>query len=241
MKKFSLFAIATMMLFSVKAQTLNDLKNKATTIVGGGTSSLTNDEVVNGLKEALSIGSNNAAGLASKLDGFNKNAKIRIPFPKEAQAVKNTAINLGLKSQVDKFELTLNRAAEEACKNAAPIFKDAVRSMTIADGFKILKGADNAATVYLNEKTNAELYKKFLPVVKAAIQKVQLTKYWNPLITTYNKVPGVQKQNPNLDDYVTKKAMDGLFKLIAEEELKIRKDPVARVSDLLKKVFGNKG
>jgi hypothetical protein len=102
-----------------------------------------------------------------------------------------------------------------------------------------LKGADNAATQYLKDKTTAELKTKFTPVVQSAIDKVELTKYWNPIITAYNKVPLVEKQNPNLTDYVTTKAMDGLFKLIADEELKIRKDPVAQVTDLLKRVFGS--
>lgn len=201
---------------------------------------LTNDEVIRGLKEALSVGTNNSTGLASKLDGFNGNQLIKIPFPPEAERVKKTVEDLGMKDKVDKFVLTMNRAAEEASKEAAPIFLNAITDMTISDGFTILRGSDNEATKYLQNKTTDPLRAKFIPIVKNAINKVQVTKYWNPLITTYNKVPGVQKMNPDLDDYITRKALDGLFILITQEEQKIRKDPMARVSELLKRVFGGK-
>ena len=217
---------------SVANETLNGSKP-------AGANPLTNDEVINGLKEALTVGTNNSTAFASKLDGFYKNPSLFIVFPPEAQKVKDWAIKMVMKAQVDKFEMTLNRAAEEATKDAAPVFVNAVKGMSIGDGFAILKGADNAATQYLKDKTTAELKTKFTPVVQSAIDKVELTKYWNPIITAYNKVPLVEKQNPNLTDYVTTKAMDGLFKLIADEELKIRKDPVAQVTDLLKRVFGS--
>jgi hypothetical protein len=200
---------------------------------------LSNDEVINGLKEALTVGTNNSTAFASKLDGYYKNPALFIPFPPEAQKVKDYAKQAGLSAQVDKFEMTLNRAAEEAAKDAAPVFINAVKGMSIGDGFAILKGADNAATQYLKDKTTAELTAKFSPIVQQAIDKVQLTKYWNPIITNYNKVPFVQKQNPDLTAYVTERAIQGLFKLIADEELKIRKDPVAQVTDLLKRVFGS--
>ncbi len=205
---------------------------------GGGTKPLTNEEVIGGLKEALNVGTNNSTAAASKADGYFKNPAIFIPFPPEAMQVKNTVEAIGMKPQVDKFVMTLNRAAEEAAKSAAPVFLDAIKGMTIADGFGILRGADNAATQYLQDKTNVELTGKFRPIVKAALQKVNVTSYWKPIITKYNKVPGVKKQNPNLDDYVTQRALVGLFKLVADEEKKIRKDPVARVSDILKRVFG---
>ncbi len=203
------------------------------------TTPLTNDEVISGLREALTVGTNNSSAFASKLDGFYKNPSLFIPFPAQAQKVKTWAINLGLTSQVDKFEMTLNRAAEEAAKNAAPVFIDAIKGMSIGDGFAILKGADNAATQYLKDKTTLQLKDKFTPVVQVAINKVELTKYWNPIITVYNRVPLVEQQNPDLTSYVTDRAILGLFKLIADEELKIRKDPMARVTDLLKKVFGS--
>ena len=204
-----------------------------------GSKALSNEDVIKGLKEALTVGTNNSTSLASKVDGYYKNPLLFIPFPPEAQKIKEKADEFGMKEQTDKFVETLNRAAEEAAKNAAPVFVDAVKGMNISDGFAILKGADNAATQYLKDKTTAELRNKFTPVVQAAIDKVELTKYWNPIITTYNKIPFVEKQNPDLTAYVTDKAMAGLFILIANEELKIRKDPAAQVTDILKKVFGN--
>lgn len=202
---------------------------------------LTNDEVIRGLKEALTVGTNNSTSLVSKLDGFYKNPEIFIPFPPEAEKVKEKVIALGMQKQVDEFVMTLNRAAEEASKEAAPVFINAIKQMTIQDGFNILKGPDNAATQYLKEKTSNELKIKFKPIVANAIQKVEVTKYWNPIITTYNKIPFVEKMNPDLEDYVTQKALDGLFLMVAKEEAKIRKDPVARVTDILKRVFGYEG
>ncbi|HSH65616.1 MAG TPA: DUF4197 domain-containing protein [Bacteroidia bacterium] len=219
-------------------KTVKDVITSTTNVTNGNPNSLNNEEVINGLKEALSVGTNQSTALASKLDGFYKNPAIFIPFPPEAQKVKEYANRTGLSAKVTKFELTLNRAAEEAAKNAAPIFLNAIKGMTITDGFTILKGADNAATTYLQDKTTAELKAKFYPIVKTAINKVQVTKYWAPIITSYNKIPMVQKQNPDLTAYVTERAIQGLFKLIADEELKIRKDPAARISDILKKVFG---
>jgi uncharacterized protein YdaL len=145
-----------------------------------------------------------------------------------------------MKKQVEEFEKQLNRAAEDAAKKAAPIFVSAVTKMTINDGITILRGKDDEATQYLRKTTNTQLTNEFKPVISASLKKVQITKYWKPLITAYNKIPFVKKANPNLDDYVTTKATDGLFILVAQEETKIRKDPAARVSDILKKVFGSK-
>jgi hypothetical protein len=203
---------------------------------------LSNDEVIAGLKEALTLGINNGSGKASKLDGFLKNEKIRLPFPADAQKVKDKAIQLGLNKKVEEFETTLNRAAEEAAKEAAPIFISAIKEMSIGDGFEILKGQDNAATNYLKNKTTDKLVTAFSPKVENAIKKVNLTKYWEPLTTAYNSasfLTGNEDINTDLNSYITQKAIDGLFKLVAEEELKIRKDPVARVTDVLKKVFGS--
>ncbi len=201
---------------------------------------LTNKEITDGLKEALSVGSNNAGSSASKTDGYFKNTLIKIPFPQEAKKVENKLRSLGMNKAVDDFILTMNRAAEEAAKEAAPIFVDAVKTMTITDGVNILKGNDSAATHYLREKTSNSLHAKFKPIIKSATQKVNVTKYWNPLITTYNNIPMVDKMNPDLEEYITQRALNGLFILVAQEETKIRKDPAARVTDLLKKVFGKK-
>ncbi len=237
MKKITLIAAVTITLFSCAEMTtvLNEANNAMNT--PSGPAPLTNIEVIKGLKEALSVGTNNSSALTSKLDGFYKNPEIFIPFPAEAIKVKEKVEALGMKSQVDKFVMTLNRSAETATKEAAPIFLNAITSMSIADGFAILRGGDNAATSYLKEKTTGQLRVKFKPVVKDAISKVEVTKYWNPVINTYNKIPFIEKQNPDLDDYVTTKAMDGLFLMIEKEEKKIRKDPLARVTDILKRVF----
>lgn len=200
---------------------------------------LTNDEIVNGLKEALTVGSNNSAAAASKVDGYYKNAMIKIPFPPEAKDMEDKLRSIGMGKQVDEFVMTMNRAAEEAAKEAGPVFVNSVKQMTITDGVKILKGKDDEATQYLKRTTSVELTGKFRPIAKRAIDKVQVTSYWSPLANAYNKIPFVTKVNPNLDEYVTQKALDGLFYLVAQEELKIRKDPMARVTDLLKKVFGS--
>lgn len=200
---------------------------------------LSNDDVIKGLREALSVGTNSSTGVASKLDGYYKNPRLFIPWPAEAQAMKDKLMKLGMEKKITEFETSLNRAAEEAAKNAAKIFLDGISSMSISDGFAILKGNDTAATHFLRTTTYNPLLEKFLPIVKEAINKVKVTSYWNPLVTTYNKFPGVKKQNPNLDDYVTRKAINGLFLLVADEEAKIRKDPIARVTDILKKVFGS--
>jgi hypothetical protein len=216
--------------------------DKATSIVTGTPKApaLTNDEVINGLKEALSVGTNNSSGLAAKADGYLKNPKIFIPWPAEAKDMRDKLIKMGMQKKVTEFETSLNRAAEEAAKKSAPVFKDAITGMSIGDGFAILNGGDTAATHYLREKTFAPLKEKFMPTVKEAVAKVKVTSYWKPLATAYNKLPGVKKQNPNLDDYVCVKAINGLMTLIQDEEAKIRKDPMAQVTDLLKKVFGAK-
>ena len=230
----------------------NQTKSTATTVVQqattavstavGGTTApaLSNEEVIKGLREALSIGTNNSTGVASKLDGYYKNPRLYIPWPEEAKDMKEKLMKLGMKKKIEEFETSLNRAAEEAAKKVGTVFLDAITKMSVSDGFAILKGADTAATNFLRKTSYTPLYDQFIPIVKEAIAKVKVTSYWNPLVTKYNKLPGVKKQNPNLDDYVTKKAANGLFVLIADEEAKIRKDRMAQVTDLLKKVFGAK-
>lgn len=212
-------------------------KVKASTTNGG----LTNADVIAGLKEALDKGTQQSVDVASVTDGFWKNDRLRIPFPPEAEKMKATLNSLGMSSQVEKFELTMNRAAEAAAKEAAPIFLAAIKNMSVSDGFTILKGGDHAATQYLKDKTTAELIAKFRPIVENATKQVALTSYWTPLASAYNKATmftGGESVNPDLDGYVTQKAIDGLFILIADEELKIRQDPIARTTDLLKRVFG---
>lgn len=206
------------------------------------TPALTEGEVISGLKEALNVGIKNSVDVTSVMDGFLGNAEIRLPFPTDAQKVKDKALDWGLDSQVEKFETTLNRAAEEACKEALPIFKDAILKMSISDAFGILNGGEGAATNYLKGATTNALTASFRPKVDAAIAKVKLTEYWNPIITKYNtamNVTGGQKLDPDLNAYVTNKAIVGLFTMVAKEENKIRLDPLARVSEILQKVFGS--
>lgn len=209
---------------------------------GSSKPSLKNEEVISGLKEALQVGIKNSVNLTSITDGFLKNDSIRLPFPPDAIKVKEKAMDLGLSGKVTEFETTLNRAAEEATKEALPIFADAIKNMSVQDGFTILKGGDGAATKFLKEQTTSKLVSAFSPKVKNATAKVELTKYWNPIITKYNNamtLTGGQKLDPDLDAYITQKAIEGLFYMVEKEENKIRKDPVARVTDLLVKVFGS--
>ncbi|MCX6180892.1 MAG: DUF4197 domain-containing protein [Bacteroidetes bacterium] len=217
---------------------LNKLKTQATTITKTNKVALSEKEVIDGLKEALSKGSSKAGQLASAVGGFNGNSLIHIPFPEDAQKMETKLRTIGMGSQVDKFVNTLNEAAELASKQVGDIFLTAIKNMTVKDGMNILKGNDDAATQYLNSQTYQQLYDKFKPIVVAALKQVEITKYWNPLMTRYNSIPLVDKVNPDLEDYTTKKAIEGLFKLVAQEELKIRKDINSRTSELLKKVFG---
>lgn len=204
--------------------------------------SLTNSEVISGLREALNVGIENSVSITSVTDGFLSNNNIRLPFPPDALKVREKALDLGLEDQVQKFETTLNRAAEEACKEALPIFKKAITDMSLSDGFAILNGGSGAATKYLKEQTTESLTSAFSPKVKSAISKVKLTDYWNPLINKYNTammLTGGEKINPDLDVFVTQKAIEGLFFMVETEENKIRLDPLARVTELLSKVFGS--
>jgi len=243
MKKILLASFGALLLLVTSCDVLLHTANTVLTEgVGDGTLPLTNEEVISGLKEALIVGTNNSSSLTSKENGFFENARIKLPFPEDALKVKEQAEKLGLGGQVDKFVLTLNRAAEEATKEAAPIFVNAIKEMSLTDGFNILKGADNAATQFLKDNTTSQLSNAFSPKVKTAIDKVELTKFWTPLMSAYNTatlLTGTKKVNPDLEAYVTEKAIAGLFTLIEDEEKKIRKDPIARVSDILKRVFGS--
>lgn len=221
-----------------------DVVQQAMTMPTGPTTNpLTNDEVIRGLKEALTVGINNATKLTSTTDGFLKNAEITIPFPQEAIAVREHAVKMGLSSQVDKVVTTMNRAAEDASKEAVPIFVDAIKNMSIGDGFSILKGGEGAATRFLIEKTSNQLKQAFMPKVKEAIGRVQLTQLWQPLASGYNKttiISGKPKVTEDLTQYVLDRSVSGLFLMVEKEENKIRKDPAARVNDILMRVFGSK-
>jgi hypothetical protein len=211
--------------------------NKTLGDILGDEESLTTQEVVAGLKQALEKGTTEGTSQASKLNGYFKNPKIKIPLPPDVQDAESKLRQLGLDDAVDKFLLTMNRAAESAADEAKPIFISAIKNMTIQDAWDILKGSDHAATNYLERTTSGQLYSKFNPVVSDVIDQVSLTRYYTDFATIYNRVPGVKDINTDLDDYVTKKAMEGLFTLIAEEEERIRENPVARTTELLRKVF----
>lgn len=201
-------------------------------------SALSQDEVGAGLKEALTKGVEKGVDQLSKVDGFYKDLSIKIPLPEEANKVESKLRSIGQGKKVDETIESINRAAEDASSAAKDIFVEAIKSMSIDDAMSILKGDDNAATTFLNKSTRANLIIKFEPIIKASLDKVGATKNWNTIFSNYNKLPMVKKVNPNLVEYATGKAIDGLFIQIAKEELEIRDNPAARVSDLLKKVFG---
>jgi hypothetical protein len=215
-----------------------DMMNKAKAATGA--SSLSTDEIAAGLKEALSIGAQNGANKLSAVDGFFANAAIKVLMPPEAQKVEKTLRSVGMGKLVDDAILSMNRAAESASKSAAPIFVNAVKSMSIQDAVGILRGSDTAATGYLRGKTTASLTTAFRPVIDTALANVGATKHWKTLVDAYNKLPTTfNKINPDLAGYVTEKSLGGMFFQVAQEEQKIRKDPAARVTDILKKVFGS--
>ena len=199
---------------------------------------LSEKEVGSGLKEALTKGIEKGVNQLSKPNGYFGDLEIKIPLPKEAANVETKLRSIGQGQKVDEAIESINRAAEDAANGAKDIFVEAIKNMTLTDAMSILRGDENAATKYLEKSTRAALVEKFKPVVKTSLEKVGATKNWNTLFTTYNKIPFVEKVNPNLEEYATNKAIDGLFMQIAKEELSIRKNPAARVTDLLKKVFG---
>jgi hypothetical protein len=202
--------------------------------------SVSTEEVAAGLKEALTNGASKGSDKVSQVDGYFKNPEIKIPFPPEAKQVETKLRQMGMGGEVDKFILALNRGAEDAAKEAKPIFVSAIKQMTIQDAWSILRGEKDAATQYLKRTTTPQLIEKFKPIIKNSLEKVNATKYYSDLVNTYNKIPFVQKVNPNLDDYATGKAIDGVFVMIAKEEKVIREDPAARTTDLLKRVFSQK-
>jgi len=198
---------------------------------------LSTAEVAKGLKEALRIGIEKGSNSLSITDGYYKSV-YKILLPDEAQIVaEKLSVIPGFSNLEEKIVEKINRAAEDAAKSAAPIFKDAITSMTIGDAWDILKGVDNAATSYLHLKTNDQLYGKFNPVIVSSLNKFGALDLWTNAVTKYNKIPFVEKLNPSLDDYVTNRALDGLFDMVAKEEKDIRTNVNSRVTDLLKKVF----
>ncbi|MBC7509230.1 MAG: DUF4197 domain-containing protein [Ferruginibacter sp.] len=252
MKRYVVVIIALFAVVNVQAQGILGKINKAvkkdsssnvlSTISsrvsgsGGKGGSLSKEEIINGLKEALSVGTNNSTKKLGGVDGFFKDAALKILMPEEAKKAEQTLRGLGMGSLVDKAILSMNRAAEDASGAVANIFLGAIKQMTVTDGLRILQGGDFAATSYLKSTTTISLTEKMRPVIEASLNKVNATTYWKDVFTAYNKV-SLKKVNPDLTGYVTTKAMDGIFYEVGLEEQKIRKDPAAQVTDLLKKVF----
>lgn len=198
---------------------------------------ITEQQAANGLMEALVQGATNGSETLAKVDGYLKNPLVKILFPPEAQKIETTLRDLGMNKMCDDVINSLNRAAEDAAAEAKPILINSIRSMTIADAMDILLGADDAATEYLKKTTTTQLTEKFMPVIESSLNQVGATKYWSDAVNYYNKIPLVEDLNPDLSAYVTQKALDGLFYMIEQEELKIRQDPGARVSQIVKDVF----
>lgn len=219
---------------SLPEGTLDAILNSGT---AGG---LDNETVVAGLKEALKVGTERTVSLTSARDGYLGNALIRIALPEQFESTASTMRDYGLGSYVDELETGMNRAAELAAGEATDVFWTAITQMTLADGFAILQGGDSAATDYFRQKTSATLEARFQPIVRNSMAEVGVANLYDQALTVYNRIPLVEKpEMVNLETYVTDRALGGLFTVLAQEEQKIREDPVARTTDLLKRVFGS--
>jgi hypothetical protein len=241
MKKLLVLTIALNLFFiSSYAQGFQGLLNKAKSSIPGGSNKtgLSNTDIVSGLKEALRVGTDSSVSRVSKVNGFFGSPAIKILMPPEAQKVEQTLRSMGMGDLVDKAILSMNRAAEDASKGVGDIFWNAIKNMSITDGVQILQGSDTAATSYLRKNTTMQLTGKFSPTIDSSLKKVDATKYWKDVFSTYNKIPFVKPVNTDLVAYVTSKALAGLFYNIGLEEQQIRKNPAAQVTDILKKVFG---
>lgn len=206
-------------------------------IQGASEAALSNEDVGNGLRDALVKGISIGADLAAKENGFYGNDLIKIPLPEELRKLESTMRRFGLGGEVDRVLLTINRGAESAAREAKPIFINAIRQLTIQDAFSILKGENDAATQYLKKTTSESLTELFQPKIQASLDQVGATKNYSDLVNAYNALPTTQKINPDLNAYVTEMAIDGLFQLIALEELKIRENPAERTTAIMRRVF----
>lgn len=245
MKQIIAFSAFVLFSFSLSAQNdssnkLGGLFKKAGSILSKNSSisgaNLSTTEIVSGLKEALSIGAQKSSDKLSIKDGFFKDAAVKILLPKQVQEIEKKMRMLGFGKLVDNAELSLNRAAEDASKAAAPIFISAIKQMTVTDALNILRGTDTAATAYLRKTTTPELTSAFMPVIKESLKKTDANKYWKDVFTTYNRFSSKPVET-DINSYVTGKALDGIFYYVAKEEINIRENPAGRVTDILKKVF----
>lgn len=230
MRKIALLTIAAYTLSSCAE--LQQVANQLPGVLEQG-----NVDIAGGLKEALNNGINKQVVKLTAVDGFFKNEAVKILLPDELKKVDKTLRDVGLSKMADEGLKVLNRAAEDAVKEATPIFVDAIKGMTFTDAKNILMGNESAATTYLQNSTSTALYAKFNPVIKNSFAKVGADKIWTNIIIKYNSLPLTKDVNPDLTDYTTNKAMEGVFKMIAVEEKNIRTDLNSRTSDLLKKVF----
>ena len=201
--------------------------------------SITEAEAAQGIREALDQGVGRGITFLNKTDGFFGNEAYKLFLPTEAQRIENTLRQLGMGSMVDRAILQINRAAEDAVGYARPIFLDAIREITIADAIAIIRGPNDAATQYFRQKTTEKLTAAFSPIIKSSLEKFSATKYYGDVVSTYNNFPTtLNKLNPDLPSYVVDKAVSALFDQVAKEEANIRANPVARTTEILKKVFG---
>ncbi len=203
----------------------------------GGQQGLSQQTVAAGLKQALQVGTEKTVFNTNRNGGFSQNPLIKILVPEKLDKVASTVRKIGLGSYVDTFELQMNRAAESAAGEAKAVFFDAISRMSWQDAWGILRGGENAATNYFKQHTSTALRNRFGPIIKSNMQKVGFYKDYNKLLDTYNAIPFTKKQDLSIETYVTDQALDGLFTLVAQEEAKIRRDPVARTTELLRKVF----
>lgn len=253
MKKIILTLTVTFLLINIlQAQGLKGLLNKVTkkdttsgksiwdkASTGATGKGLSNEDIISGLKEALRVGTDSATKKLGTANGFFKDAAIKILMPAEAQKVEKTLRGVGMGSLVDKAVLSMNRAAEDAASGVGTIFFNAIKTMSVTDGLQILRGGDFAATDYLKTSTTAQLTEQFRPVIEASLIKTDATKYWKSVFSAYNSFSAA-KINTDLTAYVTERALSGLFLNVGLQEQKIRKDPAAQVTGILKSVFGGK-
>lgn len=237
-KTFFTAALAFLLLSSTAAFSQIKLPKILTKNAGSG---VTEAEAGQGIKEALTQGVTNAVLNLNKTDGFFGSEIYKMLLPPDAQKMENTLRKMGMGAEVDKAILAINRGAEDAVAFAKPIFVEAIKEMTLTDALNIVKGSKDAATQYFKQKTSAKLIEAFTPSVKSSLEKVNATRYYADIVNTYNKIPTTfNKMNPDLTAYVVGKAVDALFDQVAKEEANIRANPLARTTDLLKKVFGGK-
>ena len=234
MKKIFLLAVFIPMIGNAQ---LKDLIKKGQSKISGITKTNSGIDIAAGLKEALNKGVTDQVSKLTALDGFYKNEAVKIIMPAELQKVDKTLRKLGMSSLADDGIKALNRAAEDAVKESTPIFVSAIKNINFSDAKNILMGKENAATAYLQNATTKDLYTKFSPVVQQSIGKVGADVIWSNIITKYNAIPLVNKVNPDITDYVTNKALDGVFKMITVEEKNIRTNLGSRTSNLLQQVF----